>query len=316
MHSWAKQKAFTIVELLIVIVVIAILAAITIVAYTGIQDRAKQAALQSAASQASKKILAYAVENTDLYPPDEATFFSSTNLADTPDTDYTYLTSPDRTHYCISATNPNNPTLSTAISDTSSGTVEGRCVRNMAVNPAVYNGNGNGWGFYAPQGGVVSAPTVGSGLPPSINWAYQVQLNATTSPSGPYFNLRITGPPVTVPVRISMYAKSSANLNVSLQTEKYNSSGVRGGTEVGSWPSLTAAWSRLSMPVSILSGYPNYVTTVYSNGTVVQGTTLALTGAMVTEGSALYSYGDGSTVGWSWDGTPNNSSSFGPAQLE
>lgn len=38
---WAKQKAFTIVELLIVIVVIAILAAISIVAYNGIQDRAK-----------------------------------------------------------------------------------------------------------------------------------------------------------------------------------------------------------------------------------------------------------------------------------
>ena len=37
MVTWAKNKqAFTIVELLIVIVVIAILAAITIVAYTGI----------------------------------------------------------------------------------------------------------------------------------------------------------------------------------------------------------------------------------------------------------------------------------------
>ena len=39
---WAqKQKGFTIVELLIVIVVIAILAAITVVAFNGIQDRAR-----------------------------------------------------------------------------------------------------------------------------------------------------------------------------------------------------------------------------------------------------------------------------------
>ena len=40
MKVWAKQKGFTIVELLIVIVVIGILAAITIVAYSGVQSRA------------------------------------------------------------------------------------------------------------------------------------------------------------------------------------------------------------------------------------------------------------------------------------
>jgi len=40
-----KQSGFTIVELLIVVVVIAILAAITIVAYNGIQNRAKSSAV-------------------------------------------------------------------------------------------------------------------------------------------------------------------------------------------------------------------------------------------------------------------------------
>jgi prepilin-type N-terminal cleavage/methylation domain-containing protein len=39
--SFKQQKGFTIVELLIVVVVIAILAAITIVSYNGIQNRAK-----------------------------------------------------------------------------------------------------------------------------------------------------------------------------------------------------------------------------------------------------------------------------------
>ena len=54
-----KQRGFTIVELLIVIVVIAILAAITIVAYNGIQNRTKNTAVQSDIRQVHKLIEAY-----------------------------------------------------------------------------------------------------------------------------------------------------------------------------------------------------------------------------------------------------------------
>jgi len=50
-----KQRGFTIVELLIVVVIIAILAAITIVAYNGIQARARTSAAQSAANVLIKK---------------------------------------------------------------------------------------------------------------------------------------------------------------------------------------------------------------------------------------------------------------------
>jgi prepilin-type N-terminal cleavage/methylation domain-containing protein len=57
-----KQTGFTIVELLIVIVVIAVLAAISIVAYGGIQTRAKNAKLQSALASVQKKIEAYNAE--------------------------------------------------------------------------------------------------------------------------------------------------------------------------------------------------------------------------------------------------------------
>ncbi len=54
-----KQSGFTLVELLIVIVVIAILAAITIVAYNGIQNRAKTSAGQTLANSIQKKAQAY-----------------------------------------------------------------------------------------------------------------------------------------------------------------------------------------------------------------------------------------------------------------
>jgi prepilin-type N-terminal cleavage/methylation domain-containing protein len=59
---WAKQKGFTIVELLIVIVVIAILAAISIVAYNGIQQRAKYTENIAKIEEIGKAIRMYRAE--------------------------------------------------------------------------------------------------------------------------------------------------------------------------------------------------------------------------------------------------------------
>ena len=59
-----KSTGFTIVELLIVVVIIAILAAITIVAYNGIQNRAKTSSAQSAANSAIKKAEAFNADDT------------------------------------------------------------------------------------------------------------------------------------------------------------------------------------------------------------------------------------------------------------
>ena len=50
------RTGFTIVELLIVIVVIAVLAAISVVAYTGIQDRARQSKVRSDIAQMIKAV--------------------------------------------------------------------------------------------------------------------------------------------------------------------------------------------------------------------------------------------------------------------
>lgn len=62
---WAKQtnKGFTIVELLIVIVVIAVLAAITIVAYNGIQQRSRDSARAQDIAGIKKALMLYNTEN-------------------------------------------------------------------------------------------------------------------------------------------------------------------------------------------------------------------------------------------------------------
>jgi prepilin-type N-terminal cleavage/methylation domain-containing protein len=68
------QTGFTIVELLIVIVVIAILAAITIVSYNGIQQRATNTVMQSELSQLVRKVESYKItDSSETYPVDLAT---------------------------------------------------------------------------------------------------------------------------------------------------------------------------------------------------------------------------------------------------
>lgn len=63
-----KQRGFTIVELLIVIVVIAILAAISIVAYNGIQERAKMAKKEADMSSISRaSVVGDTTRSTPLY---------------------------------------------------------------------------------------------------------------------------------------------------------------------------------------------------------------------------------------------------------
>ena len=61
------QNGFTIVELLVVIVVIGILAAITIVSYNGISQRAIVVSLQSDLSNSSQQLKVFQVLNS-AYP--------------------------------------------------------------------------------------------------------------------------------------------------------------------------------------------------------------------------------------------------------
>jgi len=144
-----KQSGFTIVELLIVVVVIAILATVTIVAYNGIRDRAQTSSVQSQLSQALKKVQSVAIVNSELYPAtlDDAgikdgngiTYQYTSNNAATPKT------------FCITATL--NQTRSYYISSkTGSAQQEGICPgHNLIV-------------WYEDVAGAPVPTTLGSGV--------------------------------------------------------------------------------------------------------------------------------------------------------
>ncbi|QHN42385.1 prepilin-type N-terminal cleavage/methylation domain-containing protein [Candidatus Mycosynbacter amalyticus] len=108
-----SRGGFTIVELLIVVVVMGILASITIVAYNGIQDRAKKASISFALVQYSKKIVTYRAPNgTEEYPPNkEAAGVQDANgiqyqYISTSASDYCLMATSGSLNYIISSTNP------------------------------------------------------------------------------------------------------------------------------------------------------------------------------------------------------------------
>lgn len=79
MSAWArKQTGFTIVELLIVIVVIAILAAITLVTYTGVQTRAKDSQMASAMNAYVKGVALYYSTYSNALPSSVPACFNGT----------------------------------------------------------------------------------------------------------------------------------------------------------------------------------------------------------------------------------------------
>ena len=148
------KQGFTIVELLVVIVVIGILAAITIVSYSGVQNKAIVASLQSDLASDAKKMKMYYVEYGH-YP----STFDTENCPATPEAD---------TRYC----------LRYSLGTTSSYTGGGQAFKIKAVK--------NGITYLINEGSApypVSAPTVASTSVVNIA-AGQVVMGGTMTSDG------------------------------------------------------------------------------------------------------------------------------------
>lgn len=122
-----RHDGFTIVELLIVIIVIAILAAISIVAYTGIQRKAAETALKSDLTQAGKQLALEQVEQGTYPGTDSTTTNGSPTLTPSPRTTFQYTRTNNGQDYCLTATSSTSGIPAYHISATTQTPTEGTC---------------------------------------------------------------------------------------------------------------------------------------------------------------------------------------------
>ncbi len=301
------QRAFTIVELLIVIVVIAILAAITIVAYNGIQDRARDSAASSAVTQAAKKIKVWQIENDSTSAPGS---LALAGVTDSNGTAYQY--SQSGSAYCITATVGNK---SYKLSDTVTSPTSGACA-------------GHGVGGVAPVTNLARNPNAEVDLANMICTGYCVLTRVSDWKSGGTYSFKLSPNNASNDSFMTLggdlgafrsgmqagktYTLSAVARIAAPQTGTLGGNGTRqvtlwyttaGGTHVrtaGSQGPNTAGTFRSSVTVSIPSDAQGAWIRLYNGASIGNGD-VWWDDIMLTEGNTIYNYADGNTVDWVWN---------------
>lgn len=135
------SRGFTIVELLIVIVVIGILAAITIIAFNGIQDRARSVTLISDLTASAKQLKIDQTIN-NLYPATIAEANGNKGLKASANTTYTYTVNnaANPQTFCLTATNGSQVSSITQDSTASAGGCTNLALGATSPNALITNG--------------------------------------------------------------------------------------------------------------------------------------------------------------------------------
>lgn len=313
------KSGFTIVELLIVIVVIAILAAITIVAYNGIQQRARDSTAAQLTSQAGRKILAYQALNGS-YPPD----LPSADISDTSNLQYSVTTGSTPT-FCVTGTNGNSSFYlnnSTATAPTKGGCAgHGQggvaAITNLHPNPGAMSATGYGsWAGNTGNTittGVVAAPWSGSGS------AYRSTWTAVASATGDLQVYVNSGSPLSANTTYTVRYRIKANQNGSVSAPGLYSSAGTNSTIARSHTSDIALTA--GTPVEIWLTFQGDATALASGFRILQNprsnvanNSYELSEAVVYAGTQNSAVGFfwGNSTNWVWNGTQNASTSTGP----
>ncbi len=157
-NSLNLNQGFTIVELLIVVVVIAILAAVTIVGYNGVSRSAVEATMKSDLESSAKTLEADNIRNS-AYPTTINSANNGQGLKPSGNSQFAYRTTP--TGYCVSITNPKTSAIFN-ISSTTGKISDGICeaVVGTFAGSGVQgstNGTGTAAQFSNPEGVAVDS---------------------------------------------------------------------------------------------------------------------------------------------------------------
>lgn len=301
-----KAKGFTIVELLIVIVVIGILAAITIVAYNGISARATVASMSADLGNSSKQLKLYQVDNS-AYPTgiDCGTIPAANTICLKSSSNTTYAFTQNNTTnpqtFCLTAT---NGVTKYFINQNGTPAIGGCSITNLMVNPNFGAGSIAGFANNSSDGsGFIALSTDRAHIGTQ---SLKVSAGGTASNNGVGIGLNT---PTTGTYMFSawIYIPSTSGFNYLVPL-----------VLSGSWtygPAITVKnqWVYVSIVAPVNAGTATwYFYDGGGPGSEATGNVFYLNQTMQTQGSNIYGYADGSSPGWIWNGTPNASTSTGP----
>lgn len=313
-----SRSGFTVVELLIVVVVIAILAMISITAYTSIQRRANESAAMASAKAAATTIASHQVKK-GAYPETLAE-------AGIPSQDLQYVVSNTSSPatFCVTATSGSS---SYFVSESQPTPLSGGCpghgvggiaaITNIAPNPSAESNLG--WpsnnGSVYPRTFDTTVVRSGSQSIESHNVSSSTALMSLYGVGALNGNGFDVAPSKTY--HISYYFRSGVPHQGRISCSFRLSDNTYTTTAYGSYhPGSVDQWSRASHTCTSPANATilRLGINVYALSTQPANTPAYADDLMVVEGTTQYQYADGSSPSWIWNGTPDASTSTGPAQ--